>query len=87
MTARGLKAIVPQYKPTSSKEERTMEPMLMPAYDLYDSGEDVDQEELLVHEWRREQLHRLGLPGILAETFADLVDWHALARLVERVAR
>jgi hypothetical protein len=61
-----------------------MEPMLMPAYDLYDAGDDVDQEELLVHEWRREQLHRLGLPGILAEAFADLVDWHVLARLVER---
>jgi hypothetical protein len=83
MTARALQAIVPRYKPTRSKEERTMEPMLMPAYDLY-ADEGVDQEELLVHDWRREQLHRLGLPGILAETFADLVDWHALARLVER---
>jgi hypothetical protein len=29
-------------------------------------------------------LRRLGLPYILAETFADLVDWHAVADLVER---
>ena len=58
-----------------------MEPMLMPAYDLDDDAAD---EELLVHEWRTEQLRRLGLPGILAETFADFVDWHALAGLVER---
>jgi hypothetical protein len=41
-------------------------------------------EELLVHAWRTEQLARLGLPRTLAETFADLVDWHALARLIER---
>ncbi len=30
-----------------------------------------------------EQLRRLALPRILAEAFADLVDWHALANLVE----
>jgi hypothetical protein len=59
-----------------------MEPMLMPAYDVDDQVED--DEELLVHKWRTEQLRRLGLSGILAETFADLVDWHALATLVER---
>ena len=57
-----------------------MEPLLMPP-DLVD---DDDPEELLVHEWRAEQLLRLGLPDTLAETFADLVDWHALAELVER---
>jgi hypothetical protein len=56
-----------------------MEPLLMPP-ELLD---DEDPEELLVHEWRTEQLLRLGLPRTLAETFADLVDWHALAELVE----
>ena len=61
-------------------EERTMEPILMPAADL-----DHDTEEdLLVHAWRTEQLWRLGLPRVLAEAFADLVDWHALAKLIER---
>ena len=57
-----------------------MEPLLPPDDDLDDEAE----EELLVHAWRTEQLRRLGVPGILAETFADLVDWHALAELVER---
>jgi len=57
-----------------------MEPILLPAGDLQD---EVD-EELLVHAWRTEQLLRLGLPHTLAETFADLVDWHAFAELVER---
>jgi len=45
--------------------------------------DDDDPEELLVHEWRAEQLLRLGLPRTLAETFADLVDWHAMADLIE----
>ena len=57
-----------------------MEPILTFTDDL-DSETD---EELLIHAWRTEQLGRLGLSRILAETFADLVDWHALAKLVER---
>ena len=43
---------------------------------------DVHEEELLVHAWRAEQLQRLGLHRVLAEAFADLVDWHAFAELV-----
>jgi hypothetical protein len=43
-----------------------------------------DREALAVRAWRTEQLRRLGLPYMLAETFADLVDWHAVADLVER---
>jgi hypothetical protein len=61
-------------------EERTMEPILMPAADL---DHDTD-EDLLVHAWRTEQLWRLVLSRVLAKAFADLVDWHALAELVER---
>jgi hypothetical protein len=57
-----------------------MEPILKPTDDL---DSDLD-EEFLVRAWRMEQLSRLGLPRSLAETFADLVDWHALANLVER---
>ena len=57
-----------------------MEPILMPAADL---DHDTD-EDLLVHAWRTEQLRRVGLPHSVAETFADLVDWHALAKLIER---
>jgi hypothetical protein len=57
-----------------------MEPILMPADDL---AEDFD-ERLLVHAWRAEQLWRLGLPRVLAEAFADRIDWHALAELVGR---
>jgi hypothetical protein len=50
-------------------------------------GEDLDHsvmEALRVRAWRAEQLRRLGLPHVLADTFADLVDWHAIADLVER---
>ena len=48
--------------------------------------EDLDQpesEEQLVRAWRAEQLCRLGLPAAVAEAFADIVDWHALAELIE----
>jgi hypothetical protein len=49
--------------------------------------EELDQrgkEMLRVRAWRVEQLRRLGLAAFPAEAFADLVDWHALAALVER---
>ncbi len=41
-------------------------------------------EDRLVHEWRTGQLERLGIPGWLAEIFADRIDWHEIAALVER---
>jgi hypothetical protein len=49
--------------------------------------EDLDgraSEEGVVRAWRAEQLHRLGLPAGMAEVLADIVDWHALADLMER---
>jgi hypothetical protein len=42
------------------------------------------EEELRIHDWRAEQLERLGIPGWLAEAFADRIDWHEIAALVER---
>jgi hypothetical protein len=50
---------------------------------------DVDldprpDESALVRAWRAEQLRGLGLPHAFAAAFADLVDWHELADLVER---
>jgi hypothetical protein len=29
------------------------------------------------------QLTRLGIPGSLAEVYADRIDWHQIARLVQ----
>jgi hypothetical protein len=57
-----------------------MDSIATPTESLDSSG----GETLAVHDWRTEQLRRLGLPWILAESFADLVDWHAVADLVER---
>jgi hypothetical protein len=56
-----------------------MEPILTPTEEL---GDDSDEE--LIHAWRTEQLRRLGLHALVAEAFADVVDWHALAELVGR---
>jgi hypothetical protein len=44
----------------------------------------LDEEELLVHNWRVDRLSRLGVPGSLAEIYADRPDWHQVARLVQR---
>jgi hypothetical protein len=41
-------------------------------------------DELLVHNWRVERLTRIGVPGALAEVYADHLDWHDVARLVQR---
>ncbi len=41
-------------------------------------------EELLVHNWRVTRLTWLGVPGSLAEVYADRLDWHEVARLVRR---
>jgi hypothetical protein len=46
-------------------------------------GRDM-METLVVREWRAEQLRRLGLPSVVADVFADDVDWHALSALIER---
>jgi len=37
-----------------------------------------------VHEWRAAQLRRLGITDTLADVYADHVDWHQIARLVQR---
>jgi hypothetical protein len=42
------------------------------------------REVLLVHDWRVTQLTRLGVPMSLAEIYADRIDWHQVARLVQR---
>jgi hypothetical protein len=81
MTAPTSSAIVLATKSIRpAKEARPMEQTLIPELDL-DPRAD---EDLRVHEWRAERLRELGLPPRIAERFADLVDWHALAALVER---
>ena len=46
--------------------------------------EGIGHHDPLVHNWRVAQLTRLGVPGPLAEVHADHVDWHQIARLVQR---
>ena len=46
--------------------------------------EAIDDDEVLVHEWRVTQLTRLGIPRSLADAEADHVDWHQVAKLVRR---
>ncbi len=46
--------------------------------------EGIGHDDLLVHDWRVSQLKRLGIPGPLAEVYADHVNWHQIAQLVRR---
>jgi hypothetical protein len=46
--------------------------------------EAVNHDDLLVHTWRVAQLTRFGVPRSLAEAYADHLDWHQIARLVQR---
>ena len=46
--------------------------------------EHIAHDDSLVHDWRVSQLMRLGVPGPMAEVYADHLDWHQVARLVQR---
>jgi hypothetical protein len=46
--------------------------------------EAISRDDLAVHEWRVTQLTRLGVPRLLAEVYADRLDWHQVAQLVQR---
>jgi hypothetical protein len=51
---------------------------------VWDAECELADEEVLVQEWRAEQLMRLGITSIVAEVVAGCVDWHELERLIER---
>jgi len=46
--------------------------------------ETIGQRAGAVHDWRVSQLTRLGLAWPVAEAVADRVDWHEVAKLVQR---
>jgi hypothetical protein len=45
--------------------------------------ETVHHDDLPVHNWRVSRLRHLGIPGPLAEVYADHLDWHQIAKLVQ----
>jgi len=45
---------------------------------------EESEEDAGVYAWRVEQLSGLGLSQVVASAVASLVDWHEIARLVER---
>ena len=45
---------------------------------------EESEEDERVYEWRVEQLSGLGLSPVIASAVASFVDWHEIARLVER---
>jgi two-component system, OmpR family, KDP operon response regulator KdpE len=49
--------------------------------------EAIDHDELPVRNWRVSQLKRAGIPGPLAEAYANHIDWHQATRAQEPAAR
>jgi hypothetical protein len=49
-----------------------------------DRHESIDHGELSAHRWRVSRLRGLGVPGALAEIYADRLDFHQIERLVRR---
>ena len=45
---------------------------------------EESEEDARVYAWRVEQLSGLGLSDVVANVVASSVDWHEIARLVER---
>ena len=41
-------------------------------------------EDARIYAWRVEQLSGLGLSNVVASAVATFVDWHEIARLIER---
>jgi hypothetical protein len=51
---------------------------------VFDIESAAENEETRVYAWRVEQLGTLGLSTVVAEAVASFVDWHEVARLVEK---
>ena len=45
---------------------------------------EKESEEVRIYAWRVEQLAKLGLSTVIAHAVATFVDWHDVARLVEK---
>ena len=45
---------------------------------------EKESEEARVEAWRVEQLAKLGLSSVIAAAVATFVDWHEIARLVQK---
>ena len=45
---------------------------------------EKESEEVRVHAWRVEQLRKLGISTDIASAVASPVDWHEVARLVQK---
>ena len=45
---------------------------------------EKESEEIRVYAWRVEQLAKLGLSSVIADVVANCVDWHEVARLVQK---
>ena len=67
--------------PRSAEEKRQG---VAPMEEPIDTGMEKESEEVRVYAWRVEQLGKLGLSTVIADAVANVVDWHEVARLVDK---
>jgi hypothetical protein len=72
-------------EPNQQSKESIVEDLWSVEVDELESVElPASDEDERVYVWRVERLSDLGLSNIVASAIAPLVDWHEIARLVER---
>ena len=80
----GTRTVV-RYRSTAPHCSAQLRPPKGRPMELPTAGHDaIDRDESFVHNWRVSQLRRLGISGPLAEIYADRIDWHQIAPLVQR---
>jgi predicted component of type VI protein secretion system len=68
---------------SSDYEHERKESIVNELAEIEMKAEESD-EDARIYAWRVEQLSGLGLSGVVASAVASFVDWHELARLIER---
>jgi hypothetical protein len=72
-------------EPNQQSKESIVEDLWSVEVDELESVElPASDEDERVYVWRVERLSDLGLSNIVASAIAPFVDWHEIARLVER---
>jgi hypothetical protein len=72
-------------EPNQQSKESIVEELWSVEVEEQESVEvQASDEDERVYAWRVERLSDLGLSNIVASAIAPLVDWHEIARLVER---
>jgi predicted component of type VI protein secretion system len=66
------------------RENTTRKESIVDELGEIDVEAEESEEDARIYAWQVEQLSLLGLSDVIASAVASFVDWHEIARLVER---